>query len=42
MPIGVNITGRIKEDDLVLNMAHKIESVTGLKDQYCKVGDIDV
>ena len=42
MPIGVNITGRIKEDDLVLNMAHKIESITGYKDQYSKVGDIDV
>lgn len=42
MPIGVNITGRIKEDDLVLNMANKIETITGCKDQYSKVGDIDV
>lgn len=42
MPIGVNITGRIKDDDLVLNIAKKIESVTGCKDIYCKVGDIDV
>ena len=25
MPIGLNITGRIKEDDVVLNIAHKIE-----------------
>ena len=24
MPIGINITGRIKEDDLVLNIANKI------------------
>ena len=42
MPIGVNITGRIKEDDLVLNMANYVEKVTGYKDQYAKVGDIDV
>lgn len=27
MPIGVNITGRVLEDDLVLNMAYKLESV---------------
>ena len=42
MPIGVNITGRIKEDDLVLNIAHKIEKITECKDIYAKVGDIDV
>ena len=42
MPIGINITGRVKEDDLVLNMAHKIEKITGYKDLYCKVGEIDV
>ncbi len=42
MPIGVNITGRVKEDDLVLNIAHQIEKVTGCKNQYSKVGDIDV
>ena len=42
MPIGINITGRIKEDDIVLNMAYKIEEITGYKDTYCKVGDIDV
>ncbi|MBQ2639930.1 MAG: Asp-tRNA(Asn)/Glu-tRNA(Gln) amidotransferase subunit GatA [Bacilli bacterium] len=42
MPVGVNITGRVKDDDLVLNMANKIESVTGYKDIYSKVGDIDV
>ena len=42
MPVGVNLTGRVKEDDLVLNMANKIEEVTGMKNLYCKVGDIDV
>ncbi len=42
MPVGVNITGRVKDDDLVLNMANKIESITGYKDIYSKVGDIDV
>ena len=42
MPIGINITGRVKEDDLVLNMSHQIEKITGYKDRYCKVGDIDV
>ncbi len=31
LPVGVNITGRILEDDIVLNMAHKIEELTGLK-----------
>lgn len=42
LPVGVNLTGRVREDDLVLNMANKIESVTGLRDIYSKVGDIDV
>lgn len=42
MPVGLNITGRITEDDVVLNMAAKIENVTGLKNIYSKVGDIDV
>lgn len=42
MPIGVNITGRVREDDLVLNIANKVEELTGYKDIYCKVGDIDV
>jgi len=31
MPVGVNITGRVMEDDVVLNMANKIEEVTGYK-----------
>ena len=42
MPVGVNITGRIKEDGLVLNMANKIEEVTGYKDIYSKVGEENV
>ncbi len=39
MPVGINLTGRVKEDDLVLNMANYIEKVTGLSDIYSKVGD---
>ncbi len=39
LPVGINLTGRVKEDDLVLNMANKIESITGLKDIYSKVGE---
>lgn len=31
MPIGINITGRVMEDDVVLNMAAKIEEVVGFK-----------
>ncbi len=42
LPVGVNLTGRVREDDLVLNMANKIESITGLRDIYSKVGDLDV
>ena len=34
MPVGVNITGRILEDDVVLNMANKIEEVTGFKGNW--------
>ena len=33
MPVGINLTGRIKEDDLVLNIANKIESTMPYKDQ---------
>ena len=33
MPISVNITGRVKEDALVLNIANKIEEVLGYKGQ---------
>ena len=42
MPVGINITGRVREDDVVLNMANYVEKVTGLKDIYSKVGDMDV
>lgn len=42
MPVGVNITGRIKEDGLVLNIANKIEEITGYKDIYSKVGEENV
>jgi len=31
MPVSINITGRAKEDDLVLNMAYKIEEILGYK-----------
>lgn len=33
MPVSVNITGKIKEDALVLNMANKLEEVLGYKGQ---------
>ena len=39
LPVGINLTGRVKEDDVVLNMANKIEEITGLKDMYSKVGE---
>ena len=42
LPVGVNITGKAKDDDVVLNIANYVEKVTGLKDIYSKVGDIDV
>ena len=42
MPVGINLTGRVKEDAEVLAMAQAIENVTGLKDIYSKVGDMDV
>ncbi len=42
LPIGLNITGRVKEDAQVLNMAYQIEKITGMKNIYAKVGDIDV
>ena len=42
MPVGLNVTGRIKEDDVVLNIAHKIEESLEYKGIYSKVGDIDV
>lgn len=36
MPVGVNITGRVKDDSLVLNMANKLEEVLGCKGQVSK------
>ena len=36
LPIAINITGRVMEDDLVLNMAHKIEGTMEYKDQIAK------
>ena len=36
MPIGVTITGRAKEDYLVLNMANKLEEVLGYIGQVSK------
>ncbi len=36
MPISINITGRILEDDIVLNMANIIEKELGYKNIYAK------
>lgn len=40
MPIGINITGRVMEDDVVLNIANKIEEQMEYKGMIA--GDIDV
>ena len=42
MPVGINITGRQMEDDLVLNMANMIEHEMEYTNQVAKVGEIDV
>ena len=42
MPVGINITGRQMEDDLVLNMANMLEHEMGYANQVAKVGEIDV
>lgn len=42
MPTGVSITGRVKEDDLVLNLAYKLESTMSYKDQTSKGSDLYV
>ena len=42
MPVGVNITGRQMEDDLVLNMANMLEHEMGYANQVAKVGEEDV
>lgn len=36
MPVGINITGRVKEDWLVLNIANKIEDTMEYKDQVAR------
>ena len=38
MPIAINITGRIKEDYIVLNIANKIEGTMEYKDQVARGG----
>lgn len=41
MPIGINITGPIRKDASVLNIANKIEAAFPYKGQIAKVGDTD-
>ena len=41
MPVGINITGRVKEDDVVLNIANKIEETMEYKNQVAR-GDKNV
>lgn len=36
MPVGINITGRVKEDDLVLNIANKIEGTMEYANQIAR------
>lgn len=36
MPVAINITGRVKEDSLVLNIANQLESTMNYKDQVAK------
>ena len=36
MPVGINITGRVKEDDVVLNIANKIEGTMEYANQVAK------
>lgn len=36
MPIGINITGRVREDDVVLNIANMLEGIMEYKDQIAK------
>ena len=37
MPVGINITGRVREDDVVLNIANKIENSMEYANQIAKV-----
>lgn len=39
LPIGINITGKIKDDANILNIAHKLESTMNYKDQIAKGWD---
>ena len=41
MPVSINITGRAKEDDIVLNIAYKLENELGYKNQVAR-GDKNV
>ena len=41
MPVGINITGRVMEDDVILNMANKIEETMEYKNQVAR-GEEDV
>ena len=36
LPVAINITGRVKDDDLVLNIANKLEETMEYKDQVAK------
>ena len=36
MPVGINLTGRVKEDEMVLNIANQIEGTMLYKDQAVK------
>ena len=36
MPVGINITGRVMEDDIVLNIANKIEGSMEYANQIAK------
>lgn len=38
MPVAINITGRVKEDSLVLNIANQLESTMNYKNQVAKGG----
>ena len=37
MPVGINITGRVMEDDILLHIANEVEKITGLRG--LKLGD---
>ena len=41
MPVGINLTGRVCEDDLILNIANKIEETMDYKNQIAR-GDKNV